>query len=80
MTPAPPCAALQTTLNAWRGFTCPPEGSRRGGGWLPELLQTPLPPSTPLPSALSGPGVRLVIGAMVGPTAVAGPELQVGSS
>lgn len=51
-----------------------------GGGWLPELLQTPLPPSTPLPSALSGPGVRLVIGAMVGPTAVAGPELQVGSS
>ena len=50
------------------------------GGWLPELLQTPLPPSTPLLSALSGPGVHLVIGGMVGPTAVAEPELQVGSS
>lgn len=35
--PLPPGAALQTPLNTWWGFTCPPEGSG-GDGWLPDLL------------------------------------------
>lgn len=77
--PLPPGAALQTPLNTWWGFTCPPEGS--GEGWLvPDLLQTPLPSSTPLLSALRGPRGHLVRAGMVGPTAVAESELQVGRS